>query len=786
MTDSISLKIKKVLDKPSGPYSSNTIYLINNNGNLELEVSDSTGKNVIRQAKPVTDYNELLNKPDLSTKADLIEGKINPLELPTIDKTFVGLDLIDNVASVDLPVSKATQLELNAKADETNPAFFGNVDFTKTAGIHGLKSSDVELGNVSNTSDLEKVTVTDNPVKKALDLKADLTQVFTRQEVTALFEDLVGGAPDTLNTIKELADVILSDENHISNIVDALNKKASLDSPSFSGSVKFDSVVSITGLTASMVKLGNVDNTSDNAKVTDAANPIKQALDLKADLVDGKIEIKQLPSSVLTNQVYSGTYDATRPLPTTNQSEVGYYKIVSVANDTYSVNDWIISNGVGWDHIPKDNIADKASIGLGKIDNTSDLEKVTDDANPIKQALDLKADLVEGKVSIDVIPDIPKENVGLGDVDNTSDLAKVTDDANPIKQALDLKAELVDGKIKLEELPTIDKSTVGLDNVDNTSDADKPVSILQQNSLDLKADLTNGYVPLEQMPVLNQTLVGLDNVDNTSDLTKVTSDFNPIKIALDAKQSKIVGDKDKVLITDKDGVISTSSITSGDLKALVGFNGTGIQELIKNKADLTSDKLIEASQIPGHFLGTLGYIGVFNPNVEGSLPTATVDNKSNYYVSTDNGNGFHIGDLAISNGVSWDKVRNTISSTSLSELAFTGNYYDIKNKPNQNKLFNVIGRLSPMKGDSVKWFPDRDIYLKNIYSNIGNISSNIVEYNIKINDEYISSSNFILSAKSQKSPMYNLIHIVKSTDYITVDILKAIDGDNFVITIIYE
>jgi hypothetical protein len=68
----------------------------------------------------------------------------------------------------------------------------------------------------------------------------------------------------------------------------ALNLKANLESPTFTGTV--------SGITKTMVDLPNVDNTSDANKPISTAT--QTALDLKADLVDGKIPQNQLPSYV--------------------------------------------------------------------------------------------------------------------------------------------------------------------------------------------------------------------------------------------------------------------------------------------------------------------------------------------------------------------------------------------------------------------------------------------------------------------------------------------------------
>lgn len=135
---------------------------------------------------------------------------------------------------------------------------------------------------------------------------------------------------------------------------------------------------------------------------------------------------------------------------------------------------------------------------------------------------------------------LAKGDVGLGNVDNTSDLDKpISDDA---QDALDLKADLVDGKVPSSQLPTsvflelgtdaddayygdkgkiaydhslllvgnpheVTKDDVGLANADNTSDINKPISTAVTQALLTKADLVTGKVPLEQLPSMTYNLV---------------------------------------------------------------------------------------------------------------------------------------------------------------------------------------------------------------------------------------------------------------------------------------
>lgn len=56
--------------------------------------------------------------------------------------------------------------------------------------------------------------------------KADADKVYTKEQVDKLFEDLIGGAPEALNTLSELAEAIGNDENHAATFTKLLAEKA--------------------------------------------------------------------------------------------------------------------------------------------------------------------------------------------------------------------------------------------------------------------------------------------------------------------------------------------------------------------------------------------------------------------------------------------------------------------------------------------------------------------------------------------------------------------------------
>ena len=148
----------------------------------------------------------------------------------------LGLGNVDNTADASKPISVATQAALNLKANASDlnaglnlKAPLASPTFTGT--VSGISKSMVGLDAVDNTSDVAKPIST--ATQAALDLKSNATDVNT-----------------------------------------ALDLKAPLASPTFTGTV--------SGISKSMVGLDDVDNTSDVAKPISTAT--QAALDLKAPL----------------------------------------------------------------------------------------------------------------------------------------------------------------------------------------------------------------------------------------------------------------------------------------------------------------------------------------------------------------------------------------------------------------------------------------------------------------------------------------------------------------------
>jgi hypothetical protein len=149
--------------------------------------------------------------------------------------------------------------------------------------------------------------------------------------ITTAINNLVDGAPIALDTLNELAAAINDDASYASSITTALGLKAPIASPTFTGTV--------SGIDKTMVGLANVDNT------TDANKPISTATQTALD-------------TKLNSSTASSTY-------------------APIASPTFT-------GTVGG--------ITKSMVGLGNVDNTSDVNKPISTA--VSSELDKKTNLL--------------------------------------------------------------------------------------------------------------------------------------------------------------------------------------------------------------------------------------------------------------------------------------------------------------------------------------------------------------------------------------------------------
>ena len=154
----------------------------------------------------------------------------------------------------------------------------------------------------------------------------------------------------------------------------------------------------------------------------------------------------------------------------------------------------------------------KAQVGLGNVDNTSDIDKPVSVA--IQSALNNKVDKITGKgLSEDDFTTAEKTKLSgiatnannythpnhTGDVTSTGDGATaITDNVVSNSKLSDVPTETIKGRVTADSGDPEDltisqvRTLLSINNLDNTSDANKPISSATQDALDDKVDKVTG------------------------------------------------------------------------------------------------------------------------------------------------------------------------------------------------------------------------------------------------------------------------------------------------------
>jgi len=401
----------------------------------------------------------------------------------TLVKGDVGLGNVDNTSDTDKPVSDDQQTALDLKYDASNPSNYVNAaqagssapvqDVAGKTGNVVLNKNDVGLNNVDNTSDVNKPVST--ATQNALNLKYDASNpngYQTSAQVQAIVDTVIDAAPGTLDTLNELAAALGDDPNFATTITNQINDvQSNLDDHE-------NDAANPHSVTKAQVGLGNADNTSDANKPVSTAQ--QTALNLKYD------------ASNPANYVNAAGASAAAPV----QSVAGKTGAVALV---------------------------KADVGLGNVDNTSDLNKPVSTAT--QNALNLKYDAsnpngyetpaqlntrdsnnrnrsnhtgTQLASTISNFAATVRSTVLTGLVTSTNAIITATDTLlvalGKLQAQITANLTTANNHIGSTSNPhSVTKAQVGLGNADNTSDVNKPISTATQNALNLKANSADVY-----------------------------------------------------------------------------------------------------------------------------------------------------------------------------------------------------------------------------------------------------------------------------------------------------
>lgn len=348
--------------------------------------------------------------------------------------------------------------------------------------------------------------------------------------------------------------------------------------------------------------------------------------------------------------------------------------------------------------ITKDNTSKKLTLStLGEFTSFSLNETVSS----IQQELELKVDKVAGK-------QLSTEDFTTEEKTKLESLSNYT---LPVASSVEL------GAIKLNSNMSVDASGVlSINSLDWNSIQNKPDTIIGYNITDVYSisevnDIVNTKAninsptftgtpiaatasPGSNTSQLATTAFVNNEISNNSSSSNVSNSLvrrdssgnftaNIISASLQGNAStasSLNSNRTFILSGDVSGSISSNLLNGFEIITSVADNShnhiieniTGLQTVLDDKvgvfekatpngvATLDSNGKVPLSQIADSVLGQLEYQGVWDFT---TLPAAS--EKGQYWISNVSGNGYNIGDWAVWNGVSFDKVDNTDAVSSV-------------------------------------------------------------------------------------------------------------------------
>jgi hypothetical protein len=459
---------------------------------LENRVGAYLEDNLLGQANGVASLNSSGKVP--ASQLDITELSQDAVNTAIVPGTGIikAYDDVANTITVSVDTSViAVKSELAESAQDA-------VNTAMIAGTGVTKSYD----DVANT-----ITV-------SADTSVMATKMYAESYTDQAFAQLVGAAPAVLNTLSELSDALGDDANFASTVTTALTAKADasvvqgaltaidtkapLNSPTFTGGVVLPSTTTI-GL-VSEAEIAYVNGVTSNIQVQ---------LDAKAPLA----------GPIFTGSV---TLPATTSIGDVSNTEIGYLNNVTsnvqVQIDTKAPTEGAIFTG---------SITLPATTSIGDVSNT-EIGYLNNVTSNVQSQLDTKAPLAS-PVFTGTVGGITKGMVGLSNVDDTTDAAKPISTAT--QTALDLKANAGD-------LTTHAADETNVHGIANTADlatkayADSAVSTHTLDTTAVHGIADTSLLALKsEVAAVTATSLGLGNVNNTADTSKPVSTAQASAIA---------------------------------------------------------------------------------------------------------------------------------------------------------------------------------------------------------------------------------------------------------------
>ncbi len=114
----------------------------------------------------------------------------------------------------------------------------------------------------STVAPIASPALTGTPTAPTATANTNTTQIATTEFVSTAISNLVGAAPEALNTLSELGDALNDDANFATTVANSIAAKAPLASPTFTGTVTLPGTTSIGNV--SSTELGYLDGVTSN------------------------------------------------------------------------------------------------------------------------------------------------------------------------------------------------------------------------------------------------------------------------------------------------------------------------------------------------------------------------------------------------------------------------------------------------------------------------------------------------------------------------------------------
>jgi hypothetical protein len=353
-----------------------------------------------------------------------------------------------------------------------------------------------------------EVTNRNNAINSAKSAAISSAASYTDSQITSL----VDGAPGALNTLSELAAAINNDASYASTLTTALATKASKDSPTFTGNVTLPSTVTI----------GSVSST-ELSYIRGVTSAIQTQLDAKANSF---------------NAALTGTPTAPTPAVNDNSTKVattafvigqGYITASSVASTYAPINGATLTGTV--------TLPSTTSIGTVTSTQLGYLSGLT---SSVQTQIDAKAP-INNPTFTGTVAGITKSMVGLGNVDNTSDVNKPISNATQtqLNTKLALTGGTLSGSLYLAADPVQNLEAATKQYVDGiASGVNAHDSVAVATTANLSATYTAGSAGADGGTGVGATLILAANGTLVIDeYTTLLNDRILVKDQTDAKQN---------------------------------------------------------------------------------------------------------------------------------------------------------------------------------------------------------------------------------------------------------